>query len=134
MVIVMKWARLDNDRVIEITDVDPAGRFHPSLIWESVPLDVTPNSTRDGDRWNVLNWDVDDQARAQTLQTNIEGLQNDASAADRIADYERELIEVQARIEQAAQETQAAALAALEAATLEGGEGADTLESAQNEA
>lgn len=101
----MKWARFDGNRVIEATEIDPAGRFHASLIWESVPCDVTPNSTRDGDRWNVLNWDVDDQARAQTLQRNIAGLQGDASAADRLADYERELIEVQARIEQAAQET-----------------------------
>lgn len=128
----MKWARFNGNRVIETTEIDPAGRFHASLIWESVPCDVTPNSTRDGDRWAIVTWDADDHARAQTLQANIAGLQGDASAADRLADYERELIEVQARIEQARLEAEAAALAALEAATLEGGEGADTLESAQN--
>jgi hypothetical protein len=119
----MKWARLDGNRVIETTEIDPKGRFHPSLIWESVPVDVTPNSIRDGDHWSIVNWDADDQARAQTLQAHIAGLQGDASAADRVADYERELIEVRARIEQAR-------LDALEAATLEGGEGADTAPSA----
>lgn len=126
----MKWARLNGNQVIETTEVDPAGRFHASLIWESVPCDVTPNSTRDGDRWAIVTWDADDYARAQTLQANIAGLQGDASAADRVADYERELIEVRARIEQARLDAEAAALAALEATTLEGGEGDDTALSA----
>lgn len=130
MVIAMKWARLNGNQVIETTEVDPAGRFHASLIWESVPCDVTPNSTRDGDRWAIVTWDADDYARAQTLQANIAGLQGDASAADRVADYERELIEVRARIEQARLDAEAAALAALEATTLEGGEGDDTALSA----
>ena len=98
----MKWARFDGDRVIETTDIDPKGRFHHSLRWAVVPCDVTPNSVRDGLNWSIVNWDVDDHARAQTLQANIAGLQGDASAADRLAGYERELAEVQARIEQAA--------------------------------
>lgn len=29
-----KWARIENGTVIEITDIDPNGRFHPDLIWE----------------------------------------------------------------------------------------------------
>ena len=112
----MKWARLDNDRVIETTDIDPEGRFHPSLMWESVPVDVTPNSTRSGDAWLIVHWDADDHARAQILQANIAGLQGDASAADRIAGYERELVEVQARLDA---ET-----------ALASGEGSDTVASA----
>lgn len=32
----MKWARIENGTVAEITDVDPAGRFHPSLMWQAV--------------------------------------------------------------------------------------------------
>lgn len=28
-----KWARIENDRVMETTDIDPSGRFHPSLVW-----------------------------------------------------------------------------------------------------
>jgi len=27
------WARIDGDRVAEITDIDPKGRFHPSIEW-----------------------------------------------------------------------------------------------------
>lgn len=27
------WARIENGAVAEITDLDPAGRFHPSLSW-----------------------------------------------------------------------------------------------------
>ena len=122
----MKWARFNGNQVIETTEIDPTGRFHPSLIWAAVPCDVTPNSTRDGEHWQIANNDLTDEARAQTLQAHIAGLQGDASAADRLADYERELAEVQARIEQARREAEAAALAALESA--------DTLESAQNEA
>ncbi len=117
----MKWARLDGNRVIETTDIDPEGRFHPSLMWESVPVDATPNSTRSGHAWSIVNWDADDHARAQTLRTNIAELQGDASAADRIAGYERELIEVQARLEQARLDAEAA---------LASGEGADTVASA----
>lgn len=29
----MKWHRIENNTVVESTDIDPAGRFHPSLIW-----------------------------------------------------------------------------------------------------
>jgi hypothetical protein len=97
----MKWARFDGNRVIETTEIDPKGRFHHSLRWAVVPCDVTPNSVRDGLNWSIVNWDADDHARAQTLRANIEGLQGDASAADRLADYERELAEVQVRIDEA---------------------------------
>lgn len=31
------WARIENDMVMEVTDVDPAGRFHPSLTWVQCP-------------------------------------------------------------------------------------------------
>lgn len=27
------WARIENDTVVELTGIDPAGRFHPSLVW-----------------------------------------------------------------------------------------------------
>lgn len=30
------WARIENGTVVEITEIDPAGRFHPSLQWQSV--------------------------------------------------------------------------------------------------
>lgn len=31
------WARIENNEVIELTDIDPEGRFHPSLIWVECP-------------------------------------------------------------------------------------------------
>lgn len=34
------WARIENDEVMEVTDVDPEGRFHPSLVWLKCPADV----------------------------------------------------------------------------------------------
>jgi hypothetical protein len=27
------WARIDNGVVAELTNIDPAGRFHPSMVW-----------------------------------------------------------------------------------------------------
>ena len=27
------WARIEENRVLEITDIDPSGRFHPSIGW-----------------------------------------------------------------------------------------------------
>lgn len=40
MVMTM-WARIENGTVAEITDLDPAGRFHPSLQWLACPADAT---------------------------------------------------------------------------------------------
>ena len=36
----LMWARIENNVVIELTDIDPAGRFHPSLIWVECPADT----------------------------------------------------------------------------------------------
>lgn len=33
----MKWARIENNVVMEIIDFDPVGRFHPDLIWVECP-------------------------------------------------------------------------------------------------
>lgn len=33
-----KWARKDEDgNIVELTDVDPTGRFHEDIVWVSVP-------------------------------------------------------------------------------------------------
>lgn len=42
----MRWARIDDDCAVEVIDFNPAGAFHPSLVWEVVPDDVTPGSLR----------------------------------------------------------------------------------------
>lgn len=44
----MKWARIENETVMEITDIDPAGRFHESLIWVQCPVEVEQ-------RWTYAN-------------------------------------------------------------------------------
>lgn len=35
------WARIEGERVAEITDIDPDGRFHPSLVWVECPSAVS---------------------------------------------------------------------------------------------
>jgi len=42
------WARIDNGAVVEITDIDPSGRFHPSLTWARCSSAVAPGWTYDG--------------------------------------------------------------------------------------
>jgi len=42
------WARIENGAVAEITAIDPAGRFHPSLHWEPCGVEVLPGWTFDG--------------------------------------------------------------------------------------
>lgn len=41
-----RWARIENTTVAEVTDIDPEGRFHPSLIWVACP-----DNTVSGMRW-----------------------------------------------------------------------------------
>lgn len=42
------WARIENSRVAEITGIDPAGRFHESLIWLACADDVVPGWRMEG--------------------------------------------------------------------------------------
>lgn len=43
------WALIIDDVVVELTDVNPEGRFHPSLIWVSCSKSVkTGMSYKDG--------------------------------------------------------------------------------------
>lgn len=34
------WALIGNGRVLEVTEIDPAGRFHESLQWEECPAKI----------------------------------------------------------------------------------------------
>lgn len=36
------WARIENTMVAELAAIDPAGRFHPSLIWVACAEEVQP--------------------------------------------------------------------------------------------
>ncbi len=42
------WARIENNTVMELTDVDTTGRFHPSLLWVMCPDYVQPGYLYDG--------------------------------------------------------------------------------------
>lgn len=46
------WARIENNVVAEVTDIDPAGRFHPSLIWVECTTDVQQNWLYDGKKFS----------------------------------------------------------------------------------
>jgi len=43
------WARIVNSAVAEITDIDPAGRFHPSIQWVACSPDTQPGWHHDGE-------------------------------------------------------------------------------------
>lgn len=43
------WARIENGVVMELTDIDPEGRFHPSLVWVECPDEVVPGYLYDGE-------------------------------------------------------------------------------------
>lgn len=44
------WARIKGDRVAEITDLDPKGRFHPSMQWVACSADTQPGWHYDGEQ------------------------------------------------------------------------------------
>ena len=43
------WIRLDNDRVVETTDTDPKGRFHPDLKWTKAAVSVQAGMVKQAD-------------------------------------------------------------------------------------
>lgn len=88
----MKWARFENDRVVELTESDPTGRYHESLTFVPVPDDITENSTLNNGVWHVMRWEYSDEARIKKLKSLIKMLEDDASAAQRVKSYQDELI------------------------------------------
>lgn len=45
---MMQWARIEDGVVRELTEADPAGRYHPSLVWVEAPAEVRAGWTWDG--------------------------------------------------------------------------------------
>ena len=43
------WIRLDNDQVVETTDTDPKGRFHPDLKWTKAAVGVQAGMVKQAD-------------------------------------------------------------------------------------
>lgn len=35
------WARIEDNKVVELTDINPKGQFHTSLVWVKCPATVT---------------------------------------------------------------------------------------------
>jgi hypothetical protein len=47
------WALIINGVVVELTDTDPKGRFHPSLDWVECESSVVEGSTYDGSTFSA---------------------------------------------------------------------------------
>lgn len=45
------WARIEDNRVLEVTNSDPAGRFHPSIAWISVPNGTEAGMVKSGSNY-----------------------------------------------------------------------------------
>jgi hypothetical protein len=43
------WIRIDNDQVVETTDSDPKGRFHPDLKWIKAAVSVQAGMVKQAD-------------------------------------------------------------------------------------
>lgn len=48
------WARIENDVVLEVTDIDPDNRFHPSLNWVECGAEVMPGNRYDDGAFRPL--------------------------------------------------------------------------------
>lgn len=46
------WARIHHGTVAELTDIDPAGRFHPSLQWEMADATIQVGDLYDGQTYS----------------------------------------------------------------------------------
>ena len=47
------WARIENGAVLEITNIDPAGRFHPSMRWLKADSQVVTGWMHDGAKYSA---------------------------------------------------------------------------------
>ena len=48
-----KWALVVDGHVSEVTDIEPKGRFHPSLVWVACGNDVQERWAYDGDEFSA---------------------------------------------------------------------------------
>jgi len=53
------WARIDKGTVVELTDVDPSGRFNPSLVWVKCPDNTAQGMAYTGGRFEAAAIDLD---------------------------------------------------------------------------
>ena len=61
------WIRLDNDQVVETTDTDPKGRFHPDLKWTKAAVGVQAGMVKQADGSFAFSEPAPENAIAATL-------------------------------------------------------------------
>lgn len=64
MVMAM-WARIESDAVAEITEIDPAGRYHSSLQWVPCDVGVAPG-------WTYINGVLSEPVTERPTREQIE--------------------------------------------------------------
>lgn len=66
------WARVENDRVAEITETDPVGRFHRSLTWIECSSEVKPGWRCDGEQcFPAEEISIEEMAENKLLEIDV---------------------------------------------------------------
>jgi hypothetical protein len=93
MVIIM-WARIENGTVAEITEIDPTGRFHPSMNWVACGAGVFPGWTYDGLAFaEPLAAQITPPTRAQVEAQRLRAYAEPLTGSDRyFAEAQREAL------------------------------------------
>lgn len=102
------WARVEHNKVVELTDTDPSGRYHPSLIWYECPDDAKQGWIFDGEVIRDYTEEeklliLADRVRARRDSKLAKWLTIRDIARDKLElsiDYEYDLKEVLERIEE----------------------------------
>lgn len=76
-----KWARVQDGKVAEVTDIDPEGRFHPSLIWVECPEEVDQFWSFDGKKFTAPPPPPPITAESLAPGFTLEGLTDEEIAA-----------------------------------------------------
>lgn len=91
------WARIENGNVAEVAEIDPAGRFHPSIQWASCGADVQAGWQFDGAIFTAPSAVVPSAASLCTKIDDAADAARRAVAGDplRAVEYERAAAEAQ---------------------------------------
>lgn len=96
-----KWARIEDGKVMETTDLDPTGRFHPSLVWVSCDDSVDQHYTYNGSTFAPPPPPPPTTAQDLAPGRTLEGL-----SADEIASFEALAQMINSNLEAVRQATQ----------------------------
>lgn len=82
-----KWARMISGVVIEVTTIDPAGRFEPHIVWVEVPDEAVPHSTLTGENWShpeILEVISSNETTELSRTISAEDVRNGLTLAERV--------------------------------------------------